>query len=186
MFCLPHTIKENSNKQDEDNYKWEMNLQGGLNTGGWEFFGGVHWFPIRYLGIGASLGIDSEIKEFSDWGRGDYDEYDYCARFIFKPSLLLRTPSLLHLKSQDMDFHLFASPGIIMSPPAKGARNSGWLYWSGATGVTAIVDRLTFSLGYSCSNYNILDGSPYTHHPYDKKDSRQYTHSVFIVFGYKF
>lgn len=173
---------------DEENYRWEINFQGGLNTRGWEFSGGAHWFPFRYIGIGASLGIDSEIKEFSDWGREDYYEYDYCARFIFKPSLLFRTPSLLHVKSQDMDFHLFASPGMIMSPPARGARNSDWLYWNVATGITAIIDRLTFSIGYSCSNYNLLDGNPYTHHSYDiyTKNTKSYTHSVFIGFGYKF
>lgn len=190
-FCFAQKKSENPHRQYEENYKWEMNFAGGLNTNGWEFMGGVHWLPVSYVGIGASVGFDSEIKEWSDWGRREGDSFyedDYCARFIFKPSLLLRTPSLWHLKSQDLDFHLFALPGVILSPPARGARDSGWLYWSGAVGVTAIIDRLVFSLGYNCSNYYLLDGNPHAHHAYEKfeKGEKQRTHSVFIMLGYKF
>lgn len=135
--------------------------------------------------------MDAEIKELFDWGRKEGDffyEDDYCARFIFKPSVLLRSPSLWYMKSQELDLHLFALPGIIMASPAPGARDSGWLYWSGAVGLTAVYDRLTFSLGYNCSNYYLLDGNPYAHHSYEKYEKRekQRTHSVFIMLGYKF
>lgn len=145
--------------------------------------------PLPYVGIGASVGFDSEIKELSDWGRGEYDgtyNDDYCIRFLFKPSLLLRTPRLFSISSQDLDFHLFASPGIIMSPHASGAKNSGWLYWTGAVGVTAIADRFTISLGYSYSDFSLLDGNPRTHHGNYGDDRKHYTHSAFLTLGYKF
>lgn len=199
MFC---NAKEKSD--DEESYKWEGNLTGDLNTNGWGLSVGFNWMPFTYVGIGASIGFDSEIVEISDWGR-DYSDpnyiNDYCARFIFKPSLLFRTPSLLNVKSQDLSLHLFASPGVIMSPYPSGSKNSGWLYWTGSTGITAILDRLVFSLGYSCSDYSLIDGNPRTHHSYGYvhktndyvhkandygTGKKHLTHSVFLSFGFKF
>ena len=178
-------------QEENSDYNWEGMFSGELNSNGYGVNGGVHWMPIPYIGIGAAIGFDSEIKEISDWGRNKYDPCyvdNYCMRFIFKPSLMLRTPSLLHIKSQDMDLHLFASPGIIMSPPASGAKGSEWLYWTGSAGITAIIDRLTLSLGYSQSNYSLIDGNPYTHHGYDPyvRNKKNYTHSVFFTLGWKF
>ena len=88
-----------------------------------------------------------------------------------------------------------------MSPYPSGSKNSGWLYWTGSTGITAILDRLVFSLGYSCSDYSLIDGNPRTHHSYGYvhktndyvhkandygAGKKHLTHSVFLSFGFKF
>lgn len=174
-------------QEENSDYNWEGMFSGELNSNGYGVNGGVHWMPIPYIGIGAAIGFDSEMQGLLDSEVDEYDP-DYLIRLIFKPSLMLRTPSLLHIESQYMDLHLFASPGIIMSTPASGAKDSGWLYWTASAGITAIIDRLTLSLGYSQSNYSLTDGIIYTlnNQGIYIKDKNNNTHSVFFTLGWKF
>lgn len=178
-----------SAENDKSFYRWEGSVCAGLNSNGWEINAGIAWMPLRLVGVSASLGLDSEIYELADWGHTDDPdfEYDYCGRVLFKPSLVLRTPTLLHFESQGLDIALFAMPGLTLATPARGSHNSGWCYWNLAGGINAIFDRLVFTLGYSYSTYNLLDGHPYTHHGgyYDNGDLPG-THSVFVGVGYKF
>lgn len=179
-----------------ENYRWEGMFLGGLNTNGWEANAGVAWMPVAYVGLGVTLGLDSEIHEFSDWwGSGigdgwDYDfiddgDDDYCTRILLKPSVIFRSPALLRFESQDLGLHLFASPGFTLAVPAQGSRNASWAYWNISAGINATIDRYVFYLGYSYSNYSLLDGHPYTHHGFDPDDPGN-THSVWIGIGYKF
>ncbi len=183
-------------RDGSENYRWEGLFLGGLNTNGWEAHGGVMWMPVPYVGLSATLGLDSEIHEFSDWwGNGigdvlDYDfiddrDYDYCTRLLLKPSVVFRSPALLRFESQDLGIHLFASPGFTLAVPASGSRNASWAYWNVSAGINATIDRYVFYLGYSYSNYSLLDGHPYTHHGIDL-DNPGNTHSVWIGVGYKF
>ena len=45
---------------------------------------------------------------------------------------------------------------------------------------------LTFSLGYGCSNFRLLDGHPYTHSGYDLDEKQRVTHSAFVSIGLRF
>lgn len=170
-------------------YRWEGSFSAGLNSNGWEMNGGVAWMPLGLVGLSASIGLDSEIYELADWGRGDDADFDndYCCRLLFKPSLLLRTPPLLHIESQGLDIGLFAMPGLTLATPGRGAKNSDWYYRHIAAGFNFTFDRLVFTLGYSYSTYNLLDGHPATHHGGYYEDGKlPGTHSVFVGCGYKF
>lgn len=176
-------------ESDVDFYRWEGSVSAGLNSNGWELHGGIAWMPLGLVGLSATVGLDSEIYELADWGSindPDFDD-DYCCRLLFKPSLLLRTPTFLHIESQGLDFNLFAMPGLTIATPGAGSHNSGWCYWNLGAGINAVFDRMVFTLGYSYSTYNLLDGHPYTHHGgYYEENKIPGTHSVFIGLGYKF
>ena len=98
--------------------------------------------------------------------------------------MVFRSPALLRFESQDLGIHLFASPGLTLAVPALGSRNASWAYWNVSAGINATIDRYVFYLGYSYSNYSLLDGHPYTHHGIDV-DNPGNTHSVWIGVGYK-
>lgn len=176
-------------QSQDDIFRFEGYTSIGLNTDGYEWTIGAAWFPIPYLGLKVSIGIDSEIKELSSWGFDDEYHYDYdndyCARFLFAPAAELRTPSLIYFHSQGFGIQLFASPGVIMSPRASGARSGEWLYWSMRGGLMTLLDeRCTLQLGYGYSNFNLYAGAPVSHWGYD--EGHHNTHSVFVIFGYKF
>lgn len=175
-------------KVEEKRYSWEASMSWGLNSTGWEFNGGVIWMPLDFFGVGATVGLDSEIREIADWGRGDAPSFDddYCMRFLFNSSLLFRSPCLFKIKSKEIGFRLFASPGITLSPPAAGAKNADWMYWKVSAGVTASVSRYTFTLGYGYSDFYLFDGKPYSHSNDYSDSDKNFTHSVFLGIGCKF
>ena len=181
---------------DPSHLNWEFSIGAGLNSDGWQWNLGITWMPIPYFGIGMSVGLDSEIQEIADWdwswiyddydygySYSDYDD-DYCTRLFFKPSILLRSPEII--KISDVTLHLFAQPAMVMAAYAEGSKDSNWLYWEMGGGVMAAAGRVTLSLGYSYSNFSLLEGNPYSHYGGYSDDSPHYTHSVFFSLGYKF
>lgn len=95
---------------------WEGSFLCGLNTDGYQFDFGIAYFPIHFVGIKANLGFTGEIEELGDWGKDELEtHHHYTDRFKFTPSLVFRTPRLIHWKSQDAGFYIFAEPGIVLS-----------------------------------------------------------------------
>lgn len=168
-------------------YHWEADASAGLNSDGWEWHVGATYFPIPYIGIGATIGLDGEIQAMSDWGRRDNDwgdnyDSDYCIRFLFKPQMTLRTP-MLYFRKYDFGIGMYAQPGATLAPPASGAHNADWAYWHCGGGFYAEVERVVITLGYAYSSFNLGDGHPYTH---NWAASNGGTHSVTVGVGYKF
>ncbi len=144
------------------------------------------WMPSPCFGISATIGFDSEIPTLADmiFDNYYYDDDDYYRmRLAVKPSLLLRTPSLLGIKSQGMDLRLFAQPGATLSPQLSDTDGSGWIYWRFQGGITATFSDspATVSLSYGYSSYNLYDGLRYS-----DGNSQSGTHSVTLILGYKF
>lgn len=96
--------------QDETRpYHWRGYMQMGLNTDGWEAHFGIAWMLTPYTGVAASIGFAGEVRPFYAWGADYYDTHDpdeYCTRFVFKPSVILRTPTLFRIPSIGGDFRL--------------------------------------------------------------------------------
>lgn len=176
---------------------FEFSTTLGLNNDGWQWDAGIVYFPIRYVGLKASLGIAGEIEEFSDWNLGswndddddwmhDYDSNDdYTTRFKFTPSIVLRTPRIVAWRQQGLDFYLFAEPGIILSPGARGSHRANTFGWDLKSGINAQLDELVLSLGYGITDFSLYSGRPINHHGLPAKDN-YITHSVFVGFDYKF
>ncbi len=173
--------------QDETRpYHWRGYMQAGLNTDGWEAHFGIAWMSTPYTGVAASIGFAGEIQPLDAWCSDYYDTYDsdeYCTRLIFKPSVILRTPTLFRIRSIGGDFCLFLMPGLTLAPPAAGSRNSAWAYWRAEGGLLMNFDRYGVSLTYSYSNFMLFDGNPKDFSDYNPKYK---THSVCLNFSIAF
>ena len=175
---------------------WEGEFAAGLNTDGYQFDFGIAYFPVRFIGLKAQLGMAGEIAAISDWNWGwddgwndgwdVYDtDHDYTARFKFTMSLVLRSPMLINWKSQDAGIYLFAEPGIVLSPGAAGSRRAKWACWNGRIGLNLQYDRFVIGLGYGISDFSLYSGYPDSH--WGAPVSPDYiTHSGFLVCAYKF
>ena len=167
-------------------YHWRGYMQAGLNSDGWEGHFGLVWMSTPYTGVAASIGFAGEVRPFYTWDT-DYDYYDdygdYCTRFVFKPSVILRTPTLFRIQSIGGEFRLFAMPGVTLAPPAAGSHHSAWAYWRAEGGILMNFDRYGFSLTYSYSNFNLFDGNPKGFTDYDPGHR---THSVCLNFSIAF
>lgn len=166
--------------------RWEGAMSGGLNNDGYEVDFQAAYFPLPYVGIKASLGFAGEIEELGDWGREEWETgHEYAIRFKFNPSLVVRTPRLIHWKSQDAGFFLFTEPGIVLSPGASGSRNARWFSWDVKTGINFQIDRYIVTLGYGISDFSLYSGAPVNHNGLPK-NTNYITHTVFIGGAYKF
>ena len=54
---------------------WEYNINGGLNTDGWQWDTGIAYYPIETIGFKLAFGFAGEIHELSDWDFGYYEDY---------------------------------------------------------------------------------------------------------------
>lgn len=179
-----------SMRTDDGIKHWEGSFSAGLNSAGYQFDFGIAYFPLQYVGVKARVGFAAEIEEFGDWLRDEYDygydyENKYATRFKFTPSLVLRSPRLIHWKSQDAGFYLFAEPGIVLSPGAHGSKNAECFNWDFRCGVNLQIDRFIVTIGYGISNFNLYSGYPTNHWGSPLRDDTL-THSGFLAGAYKF
>lgn len=165
---------------------WETDFRAGLNTDGFQVDFGIMYFPIHYIGLKLQLGTNGEIEELGDWGKDELEtHHSYASRFKFTPAIVLRTPRLIHWKSQDAGIYIFAEPGIILSPGSRGSKHAEYFNWDFKIGINLQVDRFIFTIGYGVSNYSLYSGSPINH--WGLPDRNNYiTHSGFIGGAYKF
>lgn len=186
LFLPPVLAGAQSLKTDDGVKHWECDFSGGLNTDGYQFDLGAAYYPVQFAGVKIRCGISSEIEEFGDWGKDEWETgHHYTTRFRFTSSLVLRTPRLIDWKSQDAGFYLFAEPGILLTPGASGSHNARWVCWEIKGGVNLQMDRFILYLGYGISNFSLYSGFPTNHWGEPEKDNYT-THSVFIGAAYKF
>jgi len=177
--------------------RWEASVSCGLNTDGWEWDAGLTYRPIPYLGIKLALGLAGEIQALEDWHIEDwwYDEYhepyydyddkNYTLRFKFMPSIDLRSPTIIRLKSQDATFHVFATPGITLSPGATGSRNAQWFNWQTRAGIEMTISEFVIRIGYGITNFSLYSGRPYNENGLPS-NPEHITHSGFTTLAYRF
>lgn len=180
------SVRAQSLKSDDGILHWEAGMNVGLNNDGYEIELRAAYFPLQYVGVKFGLGMAGEIESFEDWGKEDWETvHEYASRFKFTPSVVVRTPRLIHLKNQGGGFYLFAEPGMVFSPGASGSRNARWLRWDLKTGINFQIDRYIVTIGYGVSNFSLYSGNPVSQ--YGVQESRNYiTHSGFIGGAVKF
>lgn len=176
---------------DGETKHWEYNINGGLNTDGWQWDTGIAYYPIETIGFKLAFGFAGEIHELSDWDFGYYEDYyhnydkDYTVRFKFMPSLVLRTPQLIRWDSAECSLHLFAEPGLILSPGAEGSRNAETVRYNFRGGINIQSGIFIISAGYEYSNFSLYSGYPYNEHGLPDNDNYT-THSGFLGLAVKF
>lgn len=181
---------------DEGTFHLEGVITAGLNNDGYEANFGVVYFPVQYVGFKAAIGFAGELTRMEDWdlswGDDDRDDYwdddddnDYTVRFKFNPAIVLRSPQLINLKSQNGGIYLFAEPGFVLSPGARGSHKAEWIRWDLKGGVNLQLDRLVLSIGYGVSNFSLYSGRPFNENGLPDDDN-YITHNGFIGCAYKF
>ena len=180
--------------------RWEASLTGGLNSDGWEWDAGIAYKPIPYLGLKMAIGLAGEIVAFEDWHIDDwwyggeydppyheqyYDNKNYTLRFKFMPSVELHSPALINWESRGVTFHLFANPGVSLSPGASGSHNARWFNWQVRAGVEMNISEISFRLGYGITDFSLYSGRPYNENGLPD-DPEHHTHSGFATISYRF
>lgn len=174
-----------------DELNWEANVVAGLNNDGYEFGFGIACFADPCIGLKVSIGFAGEIEELEDWDwlYDDYNYYDtdhdYCIRFKFNPALVLRTPRLMSFDDETAGLHLFAEPGLVLSPGAAGSRGARTFCWDFKGGINLQIDRIIVTAGYGASNFSLYSGDPYSHWG-SPKDYDYTTHFGFLGLAFKF
>lgn len=171
---------------DGETLHWEVGAEAGLNTDGQE--GGIRaiYFPTRYFGVKCTFGYATEIRPMEEWGESSLFDPYYVTRFKFNPSLVYRTPYLLRYGEDDLwGVTLFAEPGIVLSPGARGSRGARWFSKDLKAGVNLSAGPLVLSLGYGVSNFTLFSGNPLgLDEP--RRNFEYLTHSVLAALAIKF
>ncbi len=183
LFCIvlfaammPNGIVASTGETEEENKHHGIGLTGELTSGTtWQMEVSYHWFPIQYVGIGASLGLWKQIggdesPATEEW-RISEDSHNITNGY-FMPSLLFRTPALI--KTEDVKIGLMAEPGCMMNVPydkvslektygtgipieqEKISYHKGnLLAFNFRVGIYTSFDNITMSLGYVYSDLDI-------------------------------
>lgn len=164
---------------DDGRSHWEADMLIGLNNDGYEWGLGAAYFPLSNIGFKANIGTAGEVEYVEDWGAEDWEKHhDYVTRFKFSPALVLRTPPIYTWHRQGATFHLFAEPGLSLSPGSSGSRGARWLNYDFKGGVNMQVDRFIVFAGYGFSSFSLYSGMP--------GEDDYTTHFGFIGAAYKF
>lgn len=176
---------------DDVKKPWEGGCTLGLNNDGFEADLRGLWFFNQYVGLKLGIGCAGELwtledwTEAGDWTQPSYRGYTYAARFRFNPAVSLRTPALFEWKDREATFHLFAEPGVILSPGSSGSKYARTFCWDAKAGINMQIGRYVAMLGYGISNFSLYSGSPYSY--WGQPGKKDYlTHAVFVGFAVKF
>lgn len=174
MFCV--NMRAATPYVKTTDYNHEAALVGSLTSGDtWQLEASYHWFPIKYVGIGTSVGLWRQIGynytgSSENWHIKD-DNKSIMNGFIM-PSLVLRSPVIV--KTSEVDFGFMAEPGLMLNLPydrvvvensdeygipmnrAEVSNHNGrWWAFNLRLGIYAHIDEIGISLGYVYSNLDI-------------------------------
>lgn len=165
---------------------WEAGMLAGLNNDGYEIELRALYMPNPYIGVKIGLGTAGELEQVEDWDdEGWRRGHEYTIRFKFNPSMVLRTPRVINWKQQNAGFYLFAEPGIILSPGARGSRNARYCNWNVRTGINMQISEFIFMIGYGISDFSLYSGCPVGMYVPSNKFNYT-THTGFVGCAYKF
>ena len=176
MFVIPCRTIASAGNTDDENLHHCLGATGELTSGTtWQLEASYHWFPIRYVGIGASVGFwkqigNDYIPSAKGW-RVREDSQNVMNGFVM-PSLILQTPALV--KTEDLSVGLMAEPGMMFNIPYdkvyieytndKGIpiadnkisyHDSSWLALNLRIGIYSKFDRISLTLGYVFTNLDV-------------------------------
>lgn len=178
MF-LPISLVPNrvfaSTEDTEERKQHSVAITGELSSNTtWQLDASYHWFPLKYVGVGASIGMWKEIgctdNPSTDNWRFSGDSRNVTNGF-FMPSLQLLTPALI--KNESVEIGLTAEPGFMINIPydkvwiektivgvpeeyEKVSYSKGqWLAFHFRAGIYASFGDIAMSLGYVYSNLDI-------------------------------
>lgn len=160
----------------DERYQHVVGMTGELTSSTtWQLEASYHWFPVKFAGIGASVGFWKQIEydgmPATDEWRLSEDSRSMKNAF-FMPSIILFSPAII--KTEEMDIGIMAEPGFMMNigydkavieithgtgipqDHKKVSCNNGrWYAFNLRVGVYARFDQVTISSGYAYSDLDI-------------------------------
>ena len=118
MMAIPGRTAASSEDADDENRRHCVGVTGELTSGtAWQLEGSYHWFPVKYVGVGASVGLWKQIGGDTPAANGwsvREDSQNAMSLFVM-PSLLFQTPTLV--KTEEVKVGLVAEPGLMLNVP---------------------------------------------------------------------
>ena len=163
---------------DEKDAKVRISVTGEMNSADvWRIDAGCHWFPVRYVGIGGSLGMWKQF--FSDYvphGQSWSIDEDYqkTSGFFIHPSVILLSPNIFKRPDDDMDIRIYGEIGAMANVPYDrveicigpygvipyeyddvSSNKGDWCFFDGKIGLSVRFDRVAITAGYAYSTLDI-------------------------------
>jgi hypothetical protein len=209
-----------STAQQED-YKWEADLHAGIyieNEQAWILEPSISWHFHKYLGVSfgweftsqynqpsRSTTINGQLADLTD------NEKDI-AWMLFKPALILKSPTINLNKDGDYKLWFQAEPGISLACPFKNSltyeikevkgsvgktvdymrfpnKDLQWFYWNARLSANVSRDRFVVGLGYEISNFDYYSSRRNVTLQNGEKywvPKKELSQSVYVTLGYKF
>ena len=168
VLTMPNRIIA-STKYDEQYRNYNIGVIGEIASNStWQLEISYHWFPIQYVGVGASVGLWRQIEGDNIPATDDWrikEKSKNAMNGFLMPSLILRTPAII--KTEDIKFGFIIEPGMMLNVPydkvyientnavgipvsdTKISCNKGkWLAFNFRVGIYASFDNISVSLGY--------------------------------------
>jgi hypothetical protein len=198
----------------------EISISGGLNSNSaWEVEPTFTYMLNRYLGGSIGLNYSDQFNNKSYRGNTindsnltwliDNDEANVY-NILLRPAIHLRSPEILLGSDKDYCLTFNIEPGAYLTIPNDRVsvkyikknsytevdskdylnKNGEWLYWNLRSSIEMTIDNISFSIGYSFSNFDVYGNRRNiiieNKHLGEMFPKRQYTHAGFISIGYLF
>ncbi len=205
----------------DDKPTFTADLYGGIylnNEQAWQLEPSVSWLFHKYLGVALGLELTGQYNQPSRQTTIDGQEAELTDNernirwFIFKPSVILKSPTVW--ESADHDYRLWfqVEPGLSLACPFRNSltyeikefagavsqtvdyrrfpnKDLQWFYWNARASVNFAIGRFILRGGYSLSNLDYYSGRRNITLANGQKfhvPKRELSQSVFLSIGYSF
>lgn len=205
----------------DDKPTFTADLYGGIylnNEQAWQFEPSVSWLFHKYLGVALGLELTGQYNQPSrqttiDGQEAELTDNERNIRWvIFKPSVILKSPTVW--ESADHDYRLWfqVEPGLSLACPFRNSltyeikefagavsqtvdyrrfpnKDLQWFYWNARASVNFAIGRFILRGGYSLSNLDYYSGRRNITLANGQKfhvPKRELSQSVFLSIGYSF
>lgn len=205
----------------DDKPTFTADLYGGIylnNEQAWQLEPSVSWLFHKYLGVALGLELTGQYNQPSrqttiDGQEAELTDNERNIRWvIFKPSVILKSPTVW--ESADHDYRLWfqVEPGLSLACPFRNSltyeikefagavsqtvdyrrfpnKDLQWFYWNTRASVNFAIGRFILRGGYSLSNLDYYSGRRNITLANGQKfhvPKRELSQSVFLSIGYSF
>lgn len=205
----------------DDKPTFTADLYGGIylnNEQAWQLEPSVSWLFHKYLGVALGLELTGQYNQPSrqttiDGQEAELTDNERNIRWvIFKPSVILKSPTVW--ESADHDYRLWfqVEPGLSLACPFRNSltyeikefagavsqtvdyrrfpnEDLQWFYWNARASVNFAIGRFILRGGYSLSNLDYYSGRRNITLANGQKfhvPKRELSQSVFLSIGYSF
>lgn len=205
----------------DDKPTFTADLYGGIylnNEQAWQLEPSVSWLFHKYLGVALGLELTGQYNQPSrqttiDGQEAELTDNERNIRWvIFKPSVILKSPTVW--ESADHDYRLWfqVEPGLSLACPFRNSltyeikefagavsqtvdyrrfsnKDLQWFYWNARVSVNFAIGRFILRGGYSLSNLDYYSGRRNITLANGQKfhvPKRELSQSVFLSIGYSF